>query len=251
MAEVSLLCGMQLTGSINVSSEIGTLKRLLIHSPDGGIGKVVPGKFKEWLYDDTVHLSQMRKEYNDYVKLLLYFLDPEKIPYVLDCEKAQADKRQPDCYKPHHAAYFNSDKVIDTQYILSQILRDDAVRQRLISAVCAWEGCSFATERKLEAIEDPFELAKVLISGVLQIPGTGYSDFVFAPLPNFIFTRDIGIVINDHLLLSNAATPARERETMLMKFITYYHLFKDDPQKVIEISESSDFFLLEQSEQKI
>lgn len=251
MAEVSLLCGMQLTGSINVSSEIGTLKRLLIHSPDGGIGKVVPGKFKEWLYDDTVHLSQMRKEYNDYVKLLLYFLDTEKIPYVLECEKAQADKRQPDCYKPHHAAYFNSDKVIDTQYILSQILRDDAVRQRLISAVCAWEGCSFATERKLEAIEDPFELAKVLISGVLQMPGTGYNDFVFAPLPNFIFTRDIGIVINDHLLLSNAATPARERETMLMKFITYYHLFKNDPQKVIEISESSDFFLLEQSEQKI
>ncbi len=238
-------------GLINVNSETGTLKRLLIHSPDGGIGKVVPGKFKEWLYDDTVHLSQMRKEYNEYVKLLLYFLDPEKIPDILEFEKKQAHKKQPDCYKPGHPDYFNSDAVIDTQYILAQILRINAVRQRIISAVCAWEGCSFATERKLEAIDDPFELAKVLISGVMYRDSKESGDFVFAPLPNFIFTRDIGIVINDHLLLSNAATPARERETMLMKFITYYHLFKNDPDKVIEISESSDFFLLEQSEQKI
>ena len=63
------------------------MRRLIIHSPDGGIGKVVPGKFKEWLYDDTVQLSQMRREYNEYVKLLLYFLDPEKIAYIKDFEK--------------------------------------------------------------------------------------------------------------------------------------------------------------------
>ena len=63
---------------IHVETEIGKLKRLIIHSPDGGIGKVVPAKFKEWLYDDTVHLSQMRREYNQYVKLLLHFTDPEK-----------------------------------------------------------------------------------------------------------------------------------------------------------------------------
>src|SRR4029077_9624570 len=113
-----------------------------------------------------------------------------------------------------------------------------------------WEGCSFATERKLEAVEDSAELAKVLISGVLQLPGTNTKEFVFAPLPNFIFTRDIGIVINDHLLLGNAATTARERETLLVKFITYYFIFNNNRDKVIEISESSDFFLLEEEEKK-
>ncbi len=40
--------------TIQVSSEIGTLQRIIIHSPDGGIGKIVPSKFKDWLYDDTV-----------------------------------------------------------------------------------------------------------------------------------------------------------------------------------------------------
>jgi len=244
------MTSMQQTNSINVSSEIGTLKRLLIHSPDGGIGKVVPGKFKEWLYDDTVHLAQMRREYNEYIKLLLYFLDPEKIPYVLESEKKQAHQKQADCYKPDSPAYFNSDKVLETQFLLTQILKNDALRHRIISGVCAWEGCSFATERLLQTITDAAELAKVLITGVLHNKDKSIKEFVFAPVPNFIFTRDIGITINDHLLLSNAATAARERENLLMKFISFYHLFAGNEDKLIEISESSDFFLLDENEQK-
>lgn len=233
-----------------VNSEIGTLQQLLIHSPDGGIGKVVPGKFKEWLYDDTVHLTQMRREYNEYIKILLYFLDPEKIPYILNFEKKQSSYKQPDCYKPGHKDYFNSTKVLDTQYLLSKILEEDALRHRIISAVCAWEGCSFSTEKKLEAIDSSAELAKILISGVLHTSDKHVREFVFPPLANFIFTRDIGIMINRHLLLSNAATPARERESLLMKFIAYNGLFKNCSERVIEISESSDFFLLNESEQK-
>ena len=241
---------MKSANAIHVNSEIGTLKRLLIHSPDGGISKVVPAKFKEWLYDDTVDLAQMRKEYNEYVKLLLYFLDPDKIPYILECEQKQRNKKQPDCYKPGHRVYFKSENVMDFEYLLSVTLQEDATRQKIISAVCGWEGCSFVTERKLKAIEDPFELAKVLITGVLYSNDKQSSEFLLAPLPNLIFTRDIGIQINDHLLLSNAAAAARERETLLTKFIAYYHLFCNDQEKVIEISESSDFFLLNENEQK-
>jgi arginine deiminase len=235
---------------IHVNSEVGRLRRLIIHSPDGGIGKVVPGKFKEWLYDDTVHLSQMRREYNEYVKLLLYFLDPEKIAYIKDFEKIQAHKKQPDCFKPGHKDYFNSEHVIDIQYLLGKVLDENAVRQRILSAVCAWEGCSFATEHRLERIENSAELAKALITGWLYSNDNSASEFIFAPLPNFVFTRDIGIVINDHLLLSNAATAARERETLLMKFISFNKLFKNNNEKLIEISESSDFFLLSEEEQR-
>ncbi len=65
---------------INVSSEIGNLKRLLVHSPDSGLGKVVPSKAQDWLFEDIVHLDTIRrKEYDYYTKLLLYFLDPAKI----------------------------------------------------------------------------------------------------------------------------------------------------------------------------
>ena len=61
---------------VNVTSEIGTLRRLLIHSPDSGLGKVVPSKAQDWLFEDIVHLDTIRrKEYDFYVKILLNFND--------------------------------------------------------------------------------------------------------------------------------------------------------------------------------
>jgi len=65
---------------LDVTSEIGNLRALLIHSPDNGLGKVVPSKAQDWLFEDIVHLDTIRKkEYDYYTKILLYFLDPEKI----------------------------------------------------------------------------------------------------------------------------------------------------------------------------
>lgn len=235
--------------SIQVNSEIGRLRRLLIHSPDGGIGKVIPAKFKDWLYDDTVQLSQMRLAYNEYVKLLLYFLDPDKVAYINECEKKAPNNGQYDCYKPDNPAYFKSENVLDSQYLLSCILEQDNVRSRIISAVCAWEGCGWKTERKLECIQSSAELAKVLISGICKVKGDG-DEFLFQPLPNFIFTRDIGITINTQMLLSNAATSSRERESLLMRFMAQYGLFKNNPEKLMEVSEPGNFFLLSEKEQK-
>ena len=64
---------------IHVSSEVGTLKRLIIHSPDAGIGKIAPRMMNDLLYDDIVFLDEMRKEYNQYLCVLLWFLDPEVV----------------------------------------------------------------------------------------------------------------------------------------------------------------------------
>ncbi|MBE7178348.1 MAG: amidinotransferase, partial [Mucilaginibacter polytrichastri] len=43
-----------------VQSEIGRLRRVLVHSPDSGIGKVVPSKAQDWLFEDIVHLDSIR-----------------------------------------------------------------------------------------------------------------------------------------------------------------------------------------------
>jgi arginine deiminase len=60
--------------SIFIDNKITTLKRLIVHSPDSGIGKVVTSKAQDWLFEDIVHLKTMRKhEYNQYIRLLLYF----------------------------------------------------------------------------------------------------------------------------------------------------------------------------------
>ena len=235
-----------------IDSELGTLKKILIHSPDGGIGKIIPGTFSDNLYDDIVHLKKMQQEYNHYVKLLLYFLDPGKIDYIKQYQEQSSEDKKRNCYIPGRPEYFNSDKVLEVQRLLEEIVSDENIRLRLITAVCSYEESSYSIQQKLESISNNALLAKVLISGVLPATetGTGEEQYIFPPLPNFIFTRDIGIMIKDHILLSKMATNARKRESLLTKFLSLYYFFKGDTGKVIEVIEESDFFLYEEKERK-
>jgi arginine deiminase len=238
--------------TLYVENELGRLRKLIIHSPDGGIGKIIPGTFADNLYDDIVHLQSMQKEYNHYIRLLLYFLDRDKINYIKQYQQTAEPDRKAWCYIPGKKEYFNSDKVLDTQQLLAEIVKDEKVKLRLISAICSYEESSFAIQQKLEQIQNPELLAKVFITGILPAEenGTDEDMFIFPPIPNFIFTRDIGIMVKDHILLSRMATGARRRESLLTKFLSLYFFFKDQPQKIMEIIEESDFFLYEEEERK-
>lgn len=230
-----------LADRIHVSSEIGTLRRLLIHSPDRGLGKVVPSKAQDWLFEDIVHLDMMRRdEYDYYVKILLYFLDPDTVRGKVASLNPGQDRS---FFKPGHAEYYQSDKVIDIQWLLSDILADESIRTRLIAAICGIERTSFRTQQQLNQYE-PAELAKIMISG--SLPDL---TMLFAPLPNFIFTRDIGIVINDHILLNKPAKLARTREALLTQYIFFNHpLFAGYEDKIIEIPDNEHAFLLADSD---
>ncbi|HLP35673.1 arginine deiminase family protein [Lacibacter sp.] len=235
-----------------VENELGRLRKLVIHSPDGGIGKIIPGTFADNLYDDIVHLNKMQKEYNHYVKLLLYFLDREKVNYINQYQQTADEEKKSWCYIPGKDEYFNSEKVLDTQQLLAEIIKDEKVKLRLISAICSYEESSYAIQQVLENINDAPLLAKIFITGILpaEAMGTQEDQYIFPPIPNFIFTRDIGIMVKDHILLSRMATVARRRESLLTKFLSLYYFFKDEPQKVMEIIEESDFFLYEEEERK-
>src|ERR1700761_9277653 len=127
---------------IKVTSETGRLRRLLVHSPDSGLGKVVPSKAQDWLFEDIVHLETIRrKEYDFYTKILLYFLDPGKIKGRLAEVDDPGNKRA--FYKPGHQQFFCSDKVVELQWLLADILTDDGIKMKLVASVCAIEACSY------------------------------------------------------------------------------------------------------------
>jgi len=224
--------------SLFVNSEIGALRRLLVHSPDSGLGKVVPSKAQDWLFEDIVHLDTIRKdEYDYYTKILLYFLDPEKIKGKLSAIDAPESKR--DFYKPEHAHFFRSDKVIELQWLLSDILLDENIKSKLVASVCAIEGCTYVTQKELLSYNN-IELAKTFISG-----SNMEKNLLFAPIPNFIFTRDIGITIKNYVLLNKPAKKARTREALLAKYIFFNHsFFSEFKDNIIELSDSHFSFLL-------
>ena len=223
---------------LQVNSEIGTLKRLLVHSPDSGLGKVVPSKAQDWLFEDIVHLDTIRrKEYDFYTKILLYFLDPEKIKGKLAAIDNPDNKRN--FYKPAGDGFFKSDKVVELQWLLAELLEDHEIKLKLTASVCAIEGCSYAMQQELQQLS-PVQLAQIFISGTLSD-----DKMIFAPIPNFIFTRDIGIVINNFVLLNKPAKKARTREALLAKYIFFNHpMFRDYHSNIIEIPDTFHHFLL-------
>jgi len=222
---------------IDVTSEIGTLRTLLIHSPDSGLGKVVPSKAQDWLFEDIVHLDTVRKnEYDYYVKLLMYFLDPEKIKGKLKQIDSPENKRA--FFKPDNKDFHASGKVVEIQTLLADVLQDTGIRTKLVASVCAIESCNYRLQEQL-IDTDPIELAKILISGSLT-----NDEMIFAPIPNLIFSRDIGIAINNFMLLNRPAKKARARETLLLRYIFFNHpLFAAYKNNVLEIPESMQHFL--------
>ncbi len=223
---------------IKVSSEVGRLRRLLVHSPDSGLGKVVPSKAQDWLFEDIVHLDTIRrKEYDFYTKLLLYFLDPDLILGKLKEIDAEINKRN--FYKPEHKDFFRSDKVIELQWLLAEILEDHEIHLKLAASVCAIENCSYDTQKELLEL-DSIALAKTFITGTLE-----GGRMLFAPIPNFIFTRDIGIVINEFVLLNKPAKKARTREALIAKYIFFNHpFFKEYQDNILELNDGYHHFLL-------
>ena len=226
------------SNQVFVNSEIGRLRRLLVHSPDSGLGKVVPSKAQDWLFEDIVHLKTIRKkEYDFYTKILLYFLDPGKIKGKL--AKIDDENTNRNFYKPDNKDFFKSDKVVELQWLLSEILTRHEIKLKLVASVCAIEGCSNETQNYLFMLT-PVQLSKVFISGTID-----NDKMIFPPIPNFIFTRDIGIIINDYILLNKPAKKARLREALLSKYIFFNHpFFAAYKNKVIEIPDTSHHFLL-------
>ncbi|TAH27626.1 MAG: arginine deiminase, partial [Cytophagales bacterium] len=169
---------------INVSSEIGNLKKIIIHSPDDGIEMVTPDKAVEYLYEDIVYLDKMRKEHNVFKKVL--------------------------------EAFVGTENVLDIQNLIEEVCQIDYVKKELIEAVCKLEKkpSLISVLSKLSAKN----LAYTFITGILKSNKT----ILISPISNYIFCRDIGVIVNNYLLITQAMKKARSRESLLSWYVYHY-----------------------------
>jgi len=180
---------------IQVHSEIAPLKRVLIHRPDAGTGTITPHRAEELLFDDIVYLPQMQREHDIFTRLLRRFL--------------------------------GKDGVIEVAQLLAETIAasPEATRDSL-EMIVVWEELPVRYVDELLALS-PSELADVLITG--DFPQGDRR--LFDPIPNFIFTRDIAVTINDHLLITKAAKTARSRENFIIRLVVFAHPSFQDLQK--------------------
>ena len=66
------------------ASEIGKLKKVIVHRPDNGISRISPKDAAELLFDDIVYLPQMQKEHDVFTDVLKAFMGEENVLFVTD-----------------------------------------------------------------------------------------------------------------------------------------------------------------------
>lgn len=191
-----------------VPSEIGTLKKVIVHSPDEGISRISPRRAGELLFDDIVYLPQMQQEHRIFTQVLAQFTGAQNVMEVEDIIREALD----------HSA---------------------EGKKTILDMIMQFEELPTVYREELERM-DHRALARVLITG--YIPDT--DTILFDPIPNFIFTRDIAVVVNDHVIISKAAKEARYRENLLTRFSFWHHpLFEGmrEAGKIINLNIADEF----------
>jgi arginine deiminase len=179
--------------SINVSSEIGKLEGVIVHSPGAEVENMTPENAERALYSDILNLDIAMPEYNNFLGVL----------------------------KKHTHVF----EVVD---LLEDIMKDAEVRSTILKYICANEQVKeddFCAH--LGLIEDS-KLARQLIEGVEMKKDnlTRYLDnehYWLNPLPNFFFTRDSSFSVNNEVMIAKMAKHVRDREAIIMEHIFKYH----------------------------
>ena len=181
--------------TVNVNSEIGKIKGVIVHTPGAEVENMTPENAERALYSDILNLSVAIPEYNEFLGVL--------------------KKRS---------------RVFEVTDLLKTILEDDAVRKNLIGKVCEHERHSQKRYQLCDTLLEmsPGKLANQLIVGVEMQKNnlTSFLDnerFSLSPLPNFFFTRDASFSIGNNVMISKMANTVRDREALIMETIFSHH----------------------------
>lgn len=197
---------------LNVTSEIGKLKAVLLHKPGVELERLTPDELKELLFDDIPWLKKMKAEHDEFADILRQ--RGTEVYYVED--------------------------------LLAQVLENIDVKRNFINDILAI--CHVDNPELNEIIfshlmeKSPKEVAEVSIAGLSKkdIPNIKreftLSDYVHKdyplyinPIPNLYFMRDPAAIIGNGISINSMKTAARKREPMMLKYIYDYNpLFKKE-----------------------
>lgn len=198
--------------SLSVASEIGNLRRVIVHRPGIEIARITPENKEALLFDDLLWVDRAQAEHDSFAGLM-------------------ADRGA---------------EVLYFEQLLADVLADEAVRKDVLSRVVTDAECGPYVAGRLRAAlaeRSTAEVMDVLLGGLLEreLPAWGidplFADlisdrfrYVMRPVPNLLFMRDNAAWIDNGLVRSSLATPARRRESVFMAAIYNHHpLFRDEP----------------------
>lgn len=193
--------------ALNVTSEIGRLKTVLLHRPGEEIENLTPDLLDRLLFDDIPYLKVAREEHDAFAQTLR-----EAGVEVLYLEVLAAE------------AIGTSDKV--KQQFISEFIDEAGVESERLKEALIQYFNSFSDNKamvdKMMAGVRKEELKDYHRESLYDQVNNVYP-FVCDPMPNLYFTRDPFATIGHGITLNHMRTDTRNRETIFAKYIFRHH----------------------------
>ncbi len=197
--------------TMQVWSEVGPLKKVLLHRPGLELKNLTPRYLEDLLFDEIPWLAKAQVEHDGFTVAL-----EENGVEVYHVEKLLAEivsdvTVKSDLIKKHlKASTLIEPEVIDTIY---HYLNEQPPEQLVSSLVAG------LPKQEVQHLKKNRTLSDLTLDSY---------PFYLPPLPNMYFTRDHGTMIGAKLQVSSMFNPARRLETIFLRFIQKYHpLFKN------------------------
>jgi len=175
---------------VHVTSEIGALRSVLVHTPGKELVAVTPGTREDYLYDDIIDLEIAQREHRRLVAVLERFAEVNEVRDALVEIAGQPAVRE-----------FLTTRALE-------VIPSDALAKQM-AALSSEDFVALMVEG---ALEEGGPIARALNEVAYALP----------PLPNLFFTRDVGIVIGDHSIIGSMRHGVRWTEELLIKALFRY-----------------------------
>ena len=195
---------------IHVTSEIGKLKKVLLHRPGKELLNLTPDTLSRLLFDDIPFLPVAQKEHDAFAKVLrdngveVVYLE-DLVAEVLDISP---EIREEFIHKFIEEAGINTIKYRNLVYNFLNSYKDT---KKLV--LKTMEGVQVADIPKQKR-----DVEKTLVD-LINTP----DKFIAEPMPNLYFTRDNFASVGEGANLNRMYSVTRNRESLYAEFIFKYH----------------------------
>lgn len=207
--------------AICVKSEIGKLRKVLIHRPGGELEHLTPEYLTTLLFDDIPYLKRAQVEHDSFADTLRGC--GVEVVYLCDLV-AQALDTDPYVRRQFVKEFLsNADtRIVGHEKELFKLLMDEPDTRTMVL-------------RTMEGImDDGFDFRKT--NPLLNLTRTK-AGFILDPIPNLYFTRDPMASVGCGASLNHMFSVTRNRETIYMKYVFEHHPdFQDKVKKYYDPS---------------
>ena len=175
---------------VHVTSEIGALRSVLVHTPGKELVAVTPGTREDYLYDVIIDLEIAQREHRRLVAVLERFAEVHEVRDTLVEIAGRPEVRE-----------FLTTRALE-------VIPSDVLAKQM-TALSSEDFVALMVEGSLE---EGGPIARALNEVAYALP----------PLPNLFFTRDVGIVIGEHAIIGSMRHGVRWTEELLIKALFRY-----------------------------